>query len=32
METKADKYWKAKGINEDSKSFIKRLIRENLTK
>lgn len=32
MEKKADNYWKAKGISEDSKSLIKRLIRENLTK
>jgi hypothetical protein len=32
MEDKASNYWKAKGISEDSKSLIKRLIRENLTK
>jgi hypothetical protein len=32
MEDKASNYWKAKGITEDSKSLIKRLIRENLTK
>ena len=30
MEDKASSYWKAKGITEDSKSLIKRLIRENL--
>jgi hypothetical protein len=32
MEDKADKYWKAKGVTESTKSLIKRLIRENLTK
>jgi hypothetical protein len=32
MEKKADNYWKAKGVDENIKSFIKRLIRESLTK
>lgn len=32
MEDKASSYWKAKGITENTKSLIKRLIRENLTK
>ena len=32
MEKKADNYWKAKGISEDSKSLIKRLLNENLNK
>lgn len=32
MEDKASKFWKAKGISEDSKSLIKRLLNENLNK
>lgn len=32
MEDKASSYWKAKNITENTKSLIKRLIRENLTK
>jgi hypothetical protein len=32
MEDKASNYWKAKDVTENTKSLIKRLIRENLTK